>query len=217
MTRPLNSEHIQFIQRTQMSEEPLPEFGKMQYWDDGYKSGDAPAEWFIPYSKFSKFVHKHCPTEDPVLVIGCGTSSVSHDMYTEGYKAIKSMDYSPEAISEMRTKYPDLEWAVMDVRNMSYADGEFGSVVDKGTLDCLFFLDETNEEVTKMLKEVSRVLRPGGRYIVVTCGHPMQRVDLLTRNPDFHWQIADWKEYQPPDDSFTHPSAYVYCLKKNVD
>ena len=31
-----------------MSEEPLPEFGKMQYWDDGYKTGEAPAEWIIP-------------------------------------------------------------------------------------------------------------------------------------------------------------------------
>lgn len=194
--------------------EENPAFGEMKYWDDGYKTGEAPAEWFIPYKKFSKFVHKHCPVENPTLVIGCGTSSLTYEMYEEGYKDIRSMDYSPEAIEEMKVKYPNLDWEVMDVRNMTYTDGQFDSVVDKGTLDCLFFLDETNEQITKMLKEVSRVIRPGGHYVVVTCGHPMQRMELFM-NPAFNWEVRDWKEYLPPDDSFTHPSAYVYCMRKN--
>ncbi|OHT16902.1 endothelin-converting enzyme 2-like protein [Tritrichomonas foetus] len=198
-----------------MSEEPLPEFGKMEYWDDGYKTGEAPAEWFIPYQTFAKFVRKHVPKDKSVLVIGCGTSSLSNEMYEEGYTQMSSMDYSPEAIEEMKIKYPHLKWSVMDVRKMEYADGEFDSIVDKGTLDCLFFLDETNGEVKKMLGEVSRVLKPGGRYVVVTCGHPMQRTDVFLSDPKFKWNITDWKEYLPPDGSFTHPSAFVYCLTKD--
>lgn len=197
-----------------MTEEKLPEFGKMEYWDEGYKTGEAPPEWFIPYKTFSKFVRKHIPKDKPVLVIGCGTSSLSYEMYEEGYTQMSSMDYSPEAIEEMKIKYPQLKWSVMDVRKMEYPDASIDSIVDKGTLDCLFFLDETNVEVNKMLSEVSRVLKPGGHYVVVTCGHPMQRTDIFLGDPNYKWNISDWKEYLPPDESFTHPSAYVYCLTK---
>lgn len=199
-----------------MSEEVLPEFGKMKYWDDGYKTGEAPAEWFIPYSTIHDFVHKHLDTNKKVLVIGCGTSSLSNDMYEEGYKDIQSMDYSPEAIEEMKVKYPHLEWKVMDVRKMDYQTGEFDSIVDKGTLDCLFFLDETNEEIKKMLAEVSRILKPEGQYVVVTCGHPMQRMEVFS-DPVYNWKVIDWDEFEPPDGSYTHPSAFVYCMKKNKE
>lgn len=196
-------------------EPKLPEFGKMEYWDKGYKTGDAPPEWFIPYQTFSKFVRKYLSKDKPVLVIGCGTSSLSYEMYEEGYTQLSSMDYSPEAIYEMKNKYPQLNWAVMDVRKMDYEDASIDSIVDKGTLDCLFFLDETNEEVKKMLSEVSRILKPGGHYIVVTCGHPMQRTEIFMENPKYNWYVQNWKEYLPPDESFTHPSAFVYCLTKN--
>lgn len=199
-----------------MSEENLPEFGKMDYWDEGYKTGDAPQEWFVPYSLIRKFVVKHLKPESKTLVIGCGTSSLSAEMYEEGYTTMESMDYSPEAINEMKEKHPNMIWHVMDVRNMPYKDGEFDSIVDKGTLDCLFFLDETNGEIKKMLLEVSRILKPGGQYVVVTCGHPMQRADVFMGDKKYDWTIIDWKEYEKPDESFTHPSAFIYCMKKNI-
>ena len=198
-----------------MAEENLPEFGQMEYWDNGYKTGEAPPEWFIPYQTFAKIVRKHVRKDGSVVVIGCGTSSLTEEMYEEGYKNIRSMDYSPEAINEMKNKYPHLEWDVMDVRKMDYADQSIDSIVDKGTLDCLFFLDETNTEIKKMLSEVSRVLKPGGKYVVVTCGHPMQRMDVFLGDPNYKWNVTDWKEYLPPDGSFTHPSAFVYCLTKD--
>jgi SAM-dependent methyltransferase len=195
--------------------ESIPDFGRETYWTGEYKSGEARAEWFIPYKTFGKFVRKHCPTTSSVLVIGCGTSDLSFEMLTEGYIDIQSMDYSAEAIEQMKLKYPDMRWEVMDVRSLIYPNETFEAIIDKGTLDCLFFLDETNEEITKMLLELSRVLKPGGKYIVVTCGHPMQRMDVFMSRKEFQWTVADWKEYQPPDDSFTHPSAYVYCIRKN--
>jgi ubiquinone/menaquinone biosynthesis C-methylase UbiE len=190
--------------------EVLPAFGEKSYWDGGYKSGDAPSEWFLPYKTFSKFVRKHCPFDQAVLILGCGTSTLTIEMLDEGFTDIQSMDYSPEAIAQMQARYAALQWHAMDVRSMSFADTSFVSVVDKGTLDCLFFLDEDDKSVHQMLSEVSRILKPGGKYIVVTCGHPMQRMDLFMAKKEW-----DWTEYQPPDGSFTHPSAYVYCIRKN--
>ena len=200
-----------------MSEE-LPAFGEMNYWDHEYKTGDAPKEWFVPYSTIREFVTKYIKPEMNILVLGCGTSSLSTEMYDEGYKNMESMDYSPEAIEEMKKARPEMVWKVMDVRNMPYEDNLFAGIVDKGTLDCLFFLDENNDNISKMLKEVSRVLKPGGRYTVVTCGHPMQRTDILLGDGSYNWKMLDWEEFLPPDEeNFTHPSAYVYCLEKKKD
>jgi ubiquinone/menaquinone biosynthesis C-methylase UbiE len=196
--------------------DPLPAFGDQSYWDGGYKTGDAPAEWFLPYKTFSKFVRKHCPFDQSVLVLGCGTSTLTIEMLEEGFTDIQSMDYSPEAISQMQSRYPSLQWHSMDVRSMTFPDSSFFSIVDKGTLDCLFFLDEDDSSVHQMLSEVSRVLKPGGQYVVVTCGHPMQRVDIFMARKEWGWTVADWKEYQSPDGRFTHPSAYVYCIRKNL-
>lgn len=201
-----------------MTEENLPAFGEMKYWDDGYKTGQAPREWFVPYSTIRDFITKYIEPNMKILVLGCGTSNLSTEMYDEGYKNMESMDYSPEAIEEMQQQRPDMIWKVMDVRDMPYKDGEFDGIVDKGTLDCLFFLDEDNSNISKMLKEVSRVLKPGGRYTVVTCGHPMQRTDVLLGDKSYKWDIIDWDEFLPPEgEHFTHPSAFVYCLQKKLE
>ena len=195
----------------------IPKFGEMTYWDDGYKTGDAPKEWFVPYSTISAFINKHILMTSNCLVIGCGTSSLSSEMFDSGYKFLESMDYSPSAIEEMKITYPNLKWSIEDVRKMTYLDEQFDAVVDKGTLDCLFFLDDTNESLIKMLQEVSRILKPNGKYCVVTCGHPMQRVDLLCNNKSFNWKLVDWEEYDPPEGNWTHPSAYLYCIQKNLN
>jgi SAM-dependent methyltransferase len=199
-----------------MADDVVPAFGSMTYWDDGYQTGEAPSEWFLPYKTFSKFVRKHCPVDQSVLVLGCGTSCLTMEMLDDGYADIQSIDYSPAAIEQMRARRPDLRWQTMDARAMTFASGTFRTVVDKGTLDCLFFIDETNDAVAGMLSDVSRVLGPGGRYIVVTCGHPMQRMDIFMRR-ELGWAVTDWKEYEPPDGSFTHASAYVYCITKNAE
>ena len=48
---------------------------------------------------------------------------------------------------------------------VSYDDGSFDAVVDKGTLDALMSEDtvEVRNSGTAMLREVARVLKPGGR------------------------------------------------------
>ena len=61
-----------------------------------------------------------------------------------------------------------------------FADGEFHAVLDKGTLDAIFTdtNDVTLQKVERMLNEVSRVLRVGGRYVCVSLAqqHILQKV-----------------------------------------
>jgi ubiquinone/menaquinone biosynthesis C-methylase UbiE len=53
---------------------------------------------------------------------------------------------------------------------MDFEDGEFSAVFDKGTLDALM-VDETEAvvaDIDAMFSEIGRVLKQGGRYIIVT-------------------------------------------------
>ena len=53
---------------------------------------------------------------------------------------------------------------------MSFVDGQFSVVLDKGTIDALFTdkSPEVIERVNKLITEISRVLRVGGRFVCVS-------------------------------------------------
>ncbi|KAJ0039230.1 hypothetical protein Pint_23873 [Pistacia integerrima] len=57
----------------------------------------------------------------------------------------------------------------LDVRDMSFfPDDSFDSVIDKGTLDSLMCGSDAPISAAQMLGEVSRLLKPGGIYMLVT-------------------------------------------------
>lgn len=53
---------------------------------------------------------------------------------------------------------------------MDFHDGSFSVVLDKGTLDAIFTDDspEVVLKVEKVLAEIGRVLRIGGRYVCIS-------------------------------------------------
>ncbi|CAO2184311.1 unnamed protein product [Urochloa humidicola] len=68
----------------------------------------------------------------------------------------------------------------MDVRNMSdFESGSFDAVIDKGTLDSIMCGQNSQENATKMLEEVNRILKGNGVYMLITYGDPSYRLRLL--------------------------------------
>lgn len=53
---------------------------------------------------------------------------------------------------------------------MSFADDEFSVVLDKGTIDAIFTQNtpEVVSQIDRMLHEIGRVLRVGGRFVCIT-------------------------------------------------
>ena len=56
----------------------------------------------------------------------------------------------------------------MDVRKMSFSDGEFNIVFDKGTLDSIFCAESSTIQINKALNEIHRVLNHRGIYICIS-------------------------------------------------
>ena len=63
----------------------------------------------------------------------------------------------------------------MDATDMSYDDNFFDYVIDKGTLDAILCKDmdligekQADRDAAKMIKEVYRILKPGGTYFIIS-------------------------------------------------
>ncbi|MCO5569195.1 hypothetical protein L7F22_022905 [Adiantum nelumboides] len=118
---------------------------------------------------------------------------MSEDMVKDGYKDIVNIDISPIVIEAMQKKYytmPQLQYLTMDVLDMSFfEDCSFDAVIDKGTLDSIMcgMGAPCNAEI--MLTEISRVLKPGGVYILITYGDPRLRMPHINRKV-FGWSIS---------------------------
>jgi len=133
-------------------------------------------------------------------MLGCGNSTLSEDMYDDGYKNIVNVDYSPIVIERMRARNhdrPEMSWLVMDVRNMEFEDDSFDVAIDKGTMDAMMTTrgdvwdppQQVIDDCTREVGEVLRVLRKSsGLFLYLTFGQPHFRRRYLTR-PDTTLEI----------------------------
>ncbi|KAJ1897664.1 hypothetical protein LPJ66_003229 [Kickxella alabastrina] len=161
------------------------EYGSYEYWQQRYtRETDETFDWFKTYKDLTPLFDKHIGSKAArILMLGCGNSTLSGDMYEAGYPNIINIDYSDVVIEQMRHRtahQPEMTWEVMDVRNLALKNESIDVAVDKGTLDALMCekgdvwepSSELCENVASEVNEVDRVLAPGGKFIWITFGQP---------------------------------------------
>ncbi|XP_062115557.1 uncharacterized protein LOC133829779 [Humulus lupulus] len=167
-------------------------YGDALYWDARYIQEGGSFDWYQRYSALRPFVRKYFPTTSRVLMVGCGNAVMSEDMVKDGYEDIMNIDISSVAIEMMKRKHvhiPQLKYMQMDVRDMSaFPDDSFDGILDKGTLDSLMCGTDAPVSASQMLGEVSRLLKPGGIYMLITYGDPRVRMPHLNK-PAYNWKI----------------------------
>ena len=110
-----------------------------EYWDERFAIEDK-FEWCKSYSDFKHLMIQHVKKDDRILVLGCGTSRLSEEMYHDGYMNIINIDYSHIVIEKMKRKHQHLnkmQYLVMDITNMTFDKNSFDVIIEKGTLDAL--------------------------------------------------------------------------------
>lgn len=63
------------------------------YWDERFQKEDQ-YDWFKDYSIFKHILQPHLKPADKILVLGCGNSTMTADLWRDGYKNIMSIDLS---------------------------------------------------------------------------------------------------------------------------
>lgn len=160
------------------------EFASKSYWDSFFKKRKNAFEWYGEYSHLCGMLHKHCKPVEKVLMVGCGNSKLSEDMYDVGYHHIVNIDISDLVIKQMIKKNnvnrSKMKYIKMDIKETSFDNEEYDVVIDKGTLDALFIdnKEETVNGIKKMFGEIHRTLKTNGRYICVTLaqGHILEQL-----------------------------------------
>ncbi|KAI9062509.1 S-adenosyl-L-methionine-dependent methyltransferase [Trametes sanguinea] len=172
------------------------EYGTKEYWDQRYaqESEESSFDWFKSYNDIADIMRELIPDKSSrILMLGCGNSTLSQDMYDDGYKNIVNTDYSGILIEKMRHKHehsrPEMEWHEMDIRDLKFDDDSFDVAIDKGTMDAMMTAkadvwdppEEVVQNCNREVDEVLRVLRKGGIFIYLTFGQPHFRRRYLDR------------------------------------
>jgi ubiquinone/menaquinone biosynthesis C-methylase UbiE len=172
----------------------MNQYGIKQYWENRYQADSEPFDWYQRYSALKNYLS---PTlvkfpQAKILIIGCGNSRLSEELYMEGYKNIMNIDYSETCIRQMEERYsdyPEMKFMSMDCRDLSFQNSTFDIVIDKGTLDSILCGDDSSENAHKALQEIHRVLQPQGIYFCVSYGIPLYRTHYL-KYAKYNWNLV---------------------------
>lgn len=92
-----------------------------------------------------------------MLVVGCGNSELSEQLYDVGYKQLTNIDISETVVVHMNQRNserrPGLTFQQVDATQTPYEDASFQAALDKGTLDAMAS-EEEGALAKKMLTEV---------------------------------------------------------------
>jgi len=102
---------------------------------------------------------------DYVLDACCGTGDLAVAAHEAGAAGVVGLDFSERMLERARRKAPELEWVQGDVLALPFEDARFESAV-------VGFGVRNVEDLEAALKELRRVLRPGGRLGILEITTP---------------------------------------------
>lgn len=111
---------------------------------------------------FDKYINK----DDTILDIGCGAGRTTINLYKRGYKNIIGLDLSTRLIAYannyIKENNMDINFVVGDATELEYPENAFDVVIFSfNGMQCI----PGKKNRDNVLKEVYRVLKPGGIYI----------------------------------------------------
>jgi demethylmenaquinone methyltransferase/2-methoxy-6-polyprenyl-1,4-benzoquinol methylase len=103
---------------------------------------------------------------DRVLDACCGTGDLAIAAQRRGAAEVIGLDFSEEMLERARQKAPELEWVQGDALALPFADESF----DAATVG---FGIRNVDDLEAGLRELRRVLRPGGRVAILEITTPV--------------------------------------------
>lgn len=213
-------------------------YSNPRYWDEYYKkTGEEERfDWYgdwdtsiapvsvtppsdpsnsIEASSLGELLRPFLVADANILMLGCGNSDLSLQMYRNGFENLTNIDISHTLIQSLRNRLqkemPRAQWLYMNASAMEFESSSFDVIVDKGTLDAI----EGNRPLLDMAVLGShKILRPGGLFLSVTFNSGELRVDDQLALAA--WQCESYPfEKAPSMSKETQRSLFMHaCVRK---
>ncbi|XP_062857364.1 eEF1A lysine and N-terminal methyltransferase [Trichomycterus rosablanca] len=209
------------MQNMSLLPKSVEEFSSADYWERFFrKRGEKVFEWYGDYNSLCGVLHKYIKPRDKVLVVGCGNSELSEQLYDVGYRSLTNIDISETVVSHMNQRNAqrrsDLTFNQVDATQTGYEGDSFQAILDKGTLDAMAS-EEEGIVAGRMLAEMGRVLVVGGRYVCVTLAQEHVIKLAVEHFADAGWAVRIHCLSQQSQDSdsssFALPVFVLVCTK----
>lgn len=200
------------------------DYGSPSFWDERYAAQDGSSfDWYTDYAALKPYLLPFLSTHPAfeILIAGCGNSRLGPELHDNGFVNLTCIDTSTVVINQMSDRYADkedMEFTVMDVRNMEIPDGCFDLILDKALFDAMLCSEDNINNVSKMLAEVDRALKPSGVYVVFSHGSPATRLAYL-ESKEVAWHVEVKELAKPPtgvEEDSSPTFHYMYCCRKSA-
>ena len=151
-----------------------------------------------------------CPPGGDLLDVPCGFGRHSIPLARAGYR-VTGADRSQALLDEAQRRAGDGAWPDFvraDYRELPFADASFDAALNLFT--SIGYLGD--EEDTRALAEIGRVLRPGGRLVIET-GH---RDRLVTLGSDRYWHLLGEGRLMLEQSTFDHASGVAQTTQTAI-
>jgi len=114
-------------------------------------------------------IQRHIEKDGLALDVGCGSGRYVRFMSDNGWN-IAGIELSKETVEMVNEAWPDLKIVQGDAESIPFEQNEFDSVISFGVVE------HSQQGPQKALKEIFRVLKPGGRAVItVPCHNRIRR------------------------------------------
>jgi len=200
------------------------DYSSLAYWEKRYTNEHLEIfEWYQTYDTFKEKIGEYIGTTDKILHVGCGTSKLAEDLYLDDIKDVTNIDFSENAIKIMNDYFQEqqvrMNYKKMNVLDMpEFGDKTFDVVFDKALLDTILCGENALIVVEKMMKEIYRVLKDDGNYIIISNSDEDRRKLLFDEEM---WEYTVMEIEKPSkvvviDDKDPKNFHYIYVLRKKI-
>jgi SAM-dependent methyltransferase len=131
-------------------------------WEAAYRRFETPEEEIRKFvARLNAFGASSWPKYDQIVEIFCGRGNGLKALKQLGFQRLEGVDLSEKLLLQYEG---DAQCYVADCRNLPFEDGSRDVVIVQGGMHHLPLLPD---DLNAVLKEVHRVLRPGGRFYAV--------------------------------------------------
>lgn len=122
------------------------------YWDEVAGKKEFPTPFQL--KEFEKYVSQ----DMKILDVGCGYGRTLNELYENGFKNLKGIDFSQAMIDRGLKLHPHLNISKHNGEKLPFSDNEFDAVLLIAVLTCTS--DQNLQE--NLISEISRVLKKSG-------------------------------------------------------